>query len=67
MERLILKNLLDWKNSPYRKPADSEGCAAGRQRPGFSKSSADAIMKIPPILISMKMKNTSSSLRRQKM
>ena len=25
MERFILKNLLDWKNSPYRKPLILKG------------------------------------------
>ena len=29
MERFILKNLLDWKNSPYRKPLILKGASGG--------------------------------------
>ena len=62
MERFILKKLLDWKNSPYRKPLILKGV---RQvgKTWILKELADAVMKIQPILTSIKMNNTSSFLK----
>ena len=37
MERFILKKLLDWKNSPYRKPLILKGCASGGQDMGSQR------------------------------
>ena len=55
MERLILNQLLNWKNYPYRKPLILKGV---RQ---------DAFMKTPPTLTSMKMKNINNFLKLRKM
>lgn len=37
MERAILQKLLDWKNSPYRKPPDIEGGAPGGENLGTER------------------------------
>ena len=37
MERLILKKLLDWKNSPYRKPLILKGGASGWKNMDFTR------------------------------
>jgi hypothetical protein len=53
VKRLILSKLLDWKNSPYRKPLIFKGV---RQvgKPEFSRNLADVAMKIRPTSTSMK-------------
>lgn len=47
MERLILKQLLEWRDSPYSKPLILKGRAAGMRRV-FSRNLVDAAMKICP-------------------
>ena len=66
MERLILKQLLKWKDSPYRKPLILKGV---RQvgKTWVLKEFEDDIMKILRILILTKMKNTNSFLKLQRM
>ena len=61
MERFILKKLLAWKNSPYRKTLILKGV---RQ---VGKTLAGAIMKIQPTLTSTKMKNISNFLKQPRM
>lgn len=53
MERSILNKLLDWKDSPYRKPLFLKGVAKWVKL-GFSKNSADVIMKIKLTLMKTK-------------
>ena len=64
MERLILQKLLNWKNSPYRKPLILKGV---RQVGKTWILREFGIMKIPPILTLMKMRNLSSFLKPQRM
>ena len=66
MERLILNKLLEWKNSPYRKPLILKGV---RQvgKTWILKEFGKRYQKIQPISTLMKMKNTNSSLRPAKM
>lgn len=37
MERFVLKKLVDWKNSPYRKPLILKGGASGRKYMDFKR------------------------------
>ena len=67
MERFILKKLLDWKNSPYRKPLIMKGVRQVGKTWILKEFGRRCYEKIQPTLTSMKMKNISNFLRQQRM
>ena len=78
MERFILKKLLDWKNSPYRKPLILKGVRqvgktwilkefGGRCYENTAYFNFDEMKKIQPTLTSTKTKNINNFLKQPRM